>query len=102
MMLSNPLKWFKSKLPGAASGNLIIAEPTILKVGKWVKHSSGVGICTDLSGAGYAVVHLVNALGETYQSVRIPIGELMLCKHLEIPECRRHPDPATAASLGYL
>jgi hypothetical protein len=85
-----------------ASGEVVYLEPTILGERKWVMHNGKVGIVTDLSGAGFAVVHFVRPTGETEYANRVPVGDLILAKHFDIPESRRHPDRVAAAALGYL
>ena len=105
MMWSKIVSLFKKEVKQVEQvvvSEILYVEPTILKPLKWVTHQGRIAIVTDLSSAGTAVIHLVNSIGETVSEERVAVGELMLAKHLEIPEARRPADPTISAGLGYM
>lgn len=84
------------------NGQFVYQEPTLLKKLKWVTYKGKVGIVTDLSSAGTAVVDFVDSDGYTIESDRCPVGEISLARYDDIPSSRRHPDPQYMAQLGYI
>lgn len=78
---------------------------TQLRRGMWLwvtapEAMPAVGILTDFHPTGEASVHLVDANGETVQSVTVAPQWVAQASLAQIPE-RRRPGPAMADKFGY-
>lgn len=83
-------------------GPQTIRVPVIIKPGKWVTVAGHIGIIASIPDAENVEVHFVDEKGETIGSLIRPLSSIQIAKHLEIPECRRHPNAEYAAGvLGY-
>jgi hypothetical protein len=83
-------------------GPQTVRVPVIIKPGKWVTVGGHIGIIASLPDAENVEVHFVDHNGETIGSLVRPLSSIKIAKHIEIPECRRHPDAEYAAGvLGY-
>lgn len=73
-----------------------------LQAGRWVRCGDRTGIVGLCHGDGTAEIHFVDDQGRTVVvAPAIPLSELRLARHKEIPEARR-PGFETLIGLGYL
>lgn len=91
---------FSEKSINFNPGSLYV-PPTILTKMKWVVYQGHVGIITDLSGAGFIWIDLVQEDGTTYSSVRAPANEVEIAKIVDIPWSRKKCSARALNDLGY-